>query len=313
MIISKKSIFSKTLLLIVFVSIISGGLVLVVAIEMQSRLMENSLIEENKVLARLIAKSIESAWLDFYWPIEMLREISELEDILFWWVIKPNGEIYQASDPEMWGKIVNEPSVDTKELIIKDSIFSETGEKMKLIIHPLSVPIGTFYLGVSLNSITVARTRMILNGLGSFFAIIVLATFIAFYFSKSLSKPLERLQEGTAIIAKGDLDYRINLKTDDEIEELAESFNQMTKSLKESREALEMSKASLEIRVEAKTKALKDLTQGLDREVKERTKELQKKINELEKFQKITVGRELRMAELKKKIRELQLHIKKQV
>jgi len=47
-----------------------------------------------------------------------------------------------------------------------------------------------------------------------------------------------------------------------------------------------------------------------EQRVKERTKELQESKDELEKFYKLTIGRELRMAELKEKIKELE-NIKK--
>ena len=47
---------------------------------------------------------------------------------------------------------------------------------------------------------------------------------------------------------------------------------------------------------------LKKLQEELEGKVKERTKELQKRIVELEKFQKVAVGRELKMIELKKEI-----------
>lgn len=50
---------------------------------------------------------------------------------------------------------------------------------------------------------------------------------------------------------------------------------------------------------------LKELQTGLEEQVSQRTKELQEKIEELEKFQKIAIGRELKMVELKKEIENL--------
>lgn len=50
----------------------------------------------------------------------------------------------------------------------------------------------------------------------------------------------------------------------------------------------------------------KTLQENLEKKVKERTKELQKRVAELEKFHELTVGRELKMIELKKKIKELE-------
>ena len=67
----------------------------------------------------------------------------------------------------------------------------------------------------------------------------------------------------------------------------------------------------LEIRVKARVKELEELTQNLEEKVRERTKEIQKKVEELEKFQKFSVGRELKMIELKKKIKEIKNNNKK--
>ena len=56
---------------------------------------------------------------------------------------------------------------------------------------------------------------------------------------------------------------------------------------------------------------IKKFQESLEEQVKERTKELQDKIRELEKFQKITVGRELKMIELKKEIEKLKEELEK--
>ena len=49
---------------------------------------------------------------------------------------------------------------------------------------------------------------------------------------------------------------------------------------------------------------LKKLQRQLEKKVEERTKELQTKIRELEKFYQLAVGRELKMVELKKEIKK---------
>jgi len=61
----------------------------------------------------------------------------------------------------------------------------------------------------------------------------------------------------------------------------------------------------LEIKVKARTRELEELTETLDEKVKKRTAELQKRINELERFHKVTVGRELKMIELKKELKKI--------
>ena len=55
---------------------------------------------------------------------------------------------------------------------------------------------------------------------------------------------------------------------------------------------------------------LKEAKLGLEEQIKDRTKELQEKVEELEKFNKLAVGRELKMIELKKEIDKLKIQIK---
>jgi len=55
---------------------------------------------------------------------------------------------------------------------------------------------------------------------------------------------------------------------------------------------------------------VKALQENLEKKVKERTKELQVRIEELERFHRLTVGRELKMVELKKETQRLKKEIK---
>jgi len=83
---------------------------------------------------------------------------------------------------------------------------------------------------------------------------------------------------------------------------LVERIRFFLAELLQKRKELEEERASLQIKVKARTQELEELTKTLDEKVKERTKELQERINQLERFSKLTIGRELRMAELKKEI-----------
>jgi len=74
------------------------------------------------------------------------------------------------------------------------------------------------------------------------------------------------------------------------------------KTLKNTQKEMEM---VLKIRSKAKTRALEELAEDLEGQMEKRTEELQTKIKELERFQKMVVGRELKMIELKKEIEEL--------
>ena len=79
----------------------------------------------------------------------------------------------------------------------------------------------------------------------------------------------------------------------------------MMKKGKQERDEVQEARTALEIRVEARTRELQDATESLEQKVAARTKELEAKVRELERFQKLAVGRELKMVELKKEIAAL--------
>ncbi|MEK7867818.1 MAG: ATP-binding protein, partial [Candidatus Omnitrophota bacterium] len=63
-------------------------------------------------------------------------------------------------------------------------------------------------------------------------AVAFIAGFVVFYTTKSITSPIQELHNGAELIGHGNLDYRLNIKTGDEIEELAEGFNRMAGELK---------------------------------------------------------------------------------
>lgn len=69
--------------------------------------------------------------------------------------------------------------------------------------------------------------------------IIFLALWAALRTAKGISVPIRSLVEATNTIAHGNLDYRIDLKREDEIGLLIQSFNKMVKELKEGKFSLE--------------------------------------------------------------------------
>lgn len=85
-----------------------------------------------------------------------------------------------------------------------------------------------------------------------------------------------------------------------EKELLEQKVAERTRELENAKQTLEEMNSILEVRVKARTVELERLNQTLEEKVVERTNDLGKKIKDLETFQRITVGRELKMIELKK-------------
>jgi HAMP domain-containing protein len=122
------------------------------------------------------------------------------------------------------------------------------------------------------------------------FIVIILTLFSNILMTRNLIRPLRNLIKGTKEVARGNLSYLIKAETKDELGKLSNNFNTMVQQLKKAKMVSEETRASLE----------------------EKTKELQKRVADLERFHELTVGRELKMVELKKKIKELEGQIKKE-
>ncbi len=119
-----------------------------------------------------------------------------------------------------------------------------------------------------------------------------------------------------------------NLKSmAEEAKHKSEELEKQNDELKEASKRLEETKMSLEDKVQVRTQELQDAKSGLEnlvidrtkelqelnrhlgQEVTHRTQELQKRLLELERFNRVAVGRELKMIELKEEIKKMHTQI----
>lgn len=198
--------------------------------------MKYSLTENSRTLAELASMNVQSGYFSQQWPFEILKKIKDNENIVYWRVVKPDGEIYLADDASVWGKKIDDEAIATETPLIKEGVFPQTGEKIGVIVRPLDIKENgkpwTFWLGYSLEPILLMKKEMLLTSLGVDFLIIILVSFFAYFFSKRITKPVRELVEGTKAISEGNLDYKIRTESHDEIGELANSFNKMACDLK---------------------------------------------------------------------------------
>ena len=100
----------------------------------------------------------------------------------------------------------------------------------------------------------VRATRLALVGLG--LLALALGVVAAFWMARRITGPLSDLVEGTLRAAGGDLEARIDLRTGDEIEELARNFNRMVEQVQANQRAIEELNRDLEEKVRARTEDL---------------------------------------------------------
>ena len=86
---------------------------------------------------------------------------------------------------------------------------------------------------------------------------VAIIVFISIKLTGRIVHPVHVLQEGAKIIGSGDLDHRLDIRTGDEIEQLAAAFNEMSDKLRNSYQ-------SLEKKVAGRTSKLRETQQLLD-------------------------------------------------
>lgn len=76
--------------------------------------------------------------------------------------------------------------------------------------------------------------------------LLVIVIILSWYLARVITRPVDALREGTSVIGKGDLDFRLDIRSGDEFEELADSFNQMAVDLRNNIENLRRTTAEKE-------------------------------------------------------------------
>ena len=96
----------------------------------------------------------------------------------------------------------------------------------------------------TLNATIIRTVSLIVAGL-------LISALAAMWLARSMVRPISTLQEGAARIGAGELEQKIDIRTGDELQALAEQFNRMTDQLRESY-------AGLERKVEERTAELQE-------------------------------------------------------
>jgi len=238
----KNSIFIKIFALILLTSVTTGGSILIFALKERADFAQKIIVHENALLVRSLAQTIKTGYLNQQLPFETLKLISDSKNIVFLWLVQPNGEIYFADDPNLFNRSIKgfNLSQSSQGITTKTVTYPAVKHKVKLIAQPIELELGeapwSIYLGASLAPAESAKQQTIVFGLLIFIAMTIILATGSFFFSRRLTKPIKKLQKGTLIIGQGKLNHKIKINTGDELEELSRAFNKMTNKLKKARQ-----------------------------------------------------------------------------
>jgi two-component system NtrC family sensor kinase len=118
--------------------------------------------------------------------------------------------------------------------------------------------IGMLYVGTLEAPYIDLRRKVAITFVGIAVAAIVAMSIVSILLSGTIVKPIRELLRGTERIGGGHLGYRVRVSSEDEVGQLAASFNRMAGDLQKALDGYNELTATLEDKVEEKTKELQD-------------------------------------------------------
>ncbi|HEX9912010.1 MAG TPA: ATP-binding protein, partial [candidate division Zixibacteria bacterium] len=273
--------------------LLTSVLLSVFLIRKQSDLIRNELNEKGEYLVKNLASSSEYGVLieDTLLLSRFIQGVLNDEDIAYIMIQDKENHILISSDEGVLAKL----PLKQKETLIKNASEREKLFKQSFILQKTGIEFIDFSFPVTthkeiksdemvslglmmegdhsremIEKIGTVRvgitTEEMIKKIGEMKRIIFLLTlqivglgiFLAFILVRIIIGPLERLAQATRRVAAGDFSSEVYIKQKDEIGELANSFNLMTKNLRKLIGEIEEYNRNLEKKVEERTKKLEE-------------------------------------------------------
>ena len=222
-----------------------------VNVRQQSQILEESFIEKAESIARVLDASIKDKG-DLEDKSKLLSIINKNiwldADILKISISRPYQDdlITTVSNEQyMIGELRDEDNLKSYRdniLISKFVVSKELGTKVLRVITPIHVGgqiVGTHQIDLTLENIENRIKKEIVKTV----LIMILVMFITIVFMYVLLrfiivKPISEMEKGVKSIAKGNLNYKVDVKSKDEIGELAQTFDEMRLGLRDRNQLL---------------------------------------------------------------------------
>lgn len=117
------------------------------------------------------------------------------------------------------------------------------------------------------------------------FLLVIYIFLFGFAIGQNFASPVKKLLRSANELSQGDLKSRFYLESKDELGQLAQAFNRIAQNLEESQYENETMGKSVDMKVQARTQELEETISALEQKVKNRTAEMQKLSQDLERLQ----------------------------
>lgn len=179
---------------------------------------------------------------------KLLKVLTFEKDVVYGSISDSNGNIISETGSR---HKTDDTSIDVFTSQIKTKVIPESlGKEGVAIFFQQDLPeevIGEAYVELSLDNLYKTIVDIRHKTLLLTVILIVLAFILTLFVTRLIIGPLLGLVEATKRVSSGELDYKVKVYSNDEIGDLALSFNEMTENLKNTYEKLEKRTKELEV------------------------------------------------------------------
>jgi PAS domain S-box-containing protein len=248
---------TKLALWVVCLVVLLTAVVMVVVEYRERKAIEAQVRKRGMTIGRNLAAVSTNALLTYNFVLleQHVGHLAQEEDLVYVIILDREGRVAAHSRrSDLQGQHLTDPTSqkasETSGPLIQYGVDSRQGNILEVAIpvFPTDEPDkwGTVRVGISLQGMyaEIQRTRLtifilgILAALGGCLAALILA--------RRITSPLEQLRTGALAVAGGDLAHRIDVRSADEIGELATTFNRMTNELQAQQAALQEANSELD-------------------------------------------------------------------
>lgn len=237
-------LFQLMITLIVIMIISLEGMAFI-SISISKKALSESVIESYKRVAEDTIKIINQSRIDVLPEQDTLKEIArilestKIGDRGSVFLISPEKRVY-INRENKWISLGSSPSLASNQALngVSGGEMDIFGEKVIAAYFPIKKLGWGIVVGQPINFAYARIKQMESTSITFVLAWIFLTIVVGVALAKNIEGPIKELKKGMMKIEEGDLNYKINIGKIDELGELAENFNRMTKELKESQESL---------------------------------------------------------------------------
>lgn len=239
-----KSIFAKQMFLylgILFISFVMLGTVLSMAYsKYYISEQEEQLISQGKKISDEFARAYYTGVIN---KNELNFRLQILEDYMnaSVFLLNPNGKVEIASSGinQNWiGQSITDDAIkgvlEGKVVTVQGKVNGMFVESVLTVGYPITMGknlLGGIFMCTSMPEIEKSVSGMYKAGIASMIIAMLVGAVMVYFSCRRISKPLMEMNNAAKIIAGGNFEKRIEIESEDEVGQLAASFNNMAESL----------------------------------------------------------------------------------